>query len=117
MKGSFNRIDPHPCFPGNVNLQAHTKIRLKLDTLLLKFYVDIFDLGVAKIFAGAGAGVSRYNAKVTSSGTYDYLDDAINRSFRLPMYNFYKKPKSRHDLGFKVFRSTKITIDGIEIFV
>jgi opacity protein-like surface antigen len=42
------------------------KIKWNINSLMLNGYVDLFDAGVAKFFAGAGVGASIIGAKVTT---------------------------------------------------
>jgi len=45
------------------------KSKANITTLMLSGYVDMFDVSVAKIFAGAGVGISKVKEKRTASGT------------------------------------------------
>jgi opacity protein-like surface antigen len=46
--------------------RANTKLKSKADTLMINGFVDLFDVSVAKVFAGAGIGMSMIKAKVTA---------------------------------------------------
>ena len=44
----------------------NVKLKSKADTLMVNGFVDLFDVSVAKVFAGAGIGMSMIKAKVTA---------------------------------------------------
>lgn len=44
-----------------------TNVKGKIDTLTVNGYVDLFDVSVAKVFIGAGVGMSQVDAKATST--------------------------------------------------
>jgi opacity protein-like surface antigen len=46
--------------------RANTKLKSKADTLMINGFVDLFDVSVAKVFAGAGIGMSMIKGKVTA---------------------------------------------------
>ncbi len=45
---------------------SNTKLKSKADTLMINGFVDLFDVSVAKVFAGAGIGMSMIKGKVTA---------------------------------------------------
>ncbi len=47
-----------------VNL-SNTKLKSKADTLMINGFVDLFDVSVAKVFAGAGVGMSMIKGKIS----------------------------------------------------
>ncbi len=56
----------------NNNTQVlDTKLKSQADTLMINGFVDMFDVSVAKIFAGAGVGMSMISAKATDAGSND----------------------------------------------
>jgi opacity protein-like surface antigen len=59
----------------NVNLNS------KADTLLVNGFVDLFDVSVAKVFAGAGIGMS------VIKGTVSWPERVINIRTRAPAYS------------------------------
>ena len=48
---------------------ANAKLKSQADTLMINGFVDMFDVSIAKIFAGAGVGMSMISAKATAAGT------------------------------------------------
>jgi opacity protein-like surface antigen len=46
-------------------LSARVKVKSRADTLMVNGFVDLFDVSVAKVFAGAGVGVSMISDKAT----------------------------------------------------
>jgi opacity protein-like surface antigen len=44
------------------------KIKSQADTLMVNGFVDLFDVSVAKVFAGAGVGMSMISAKLSQNG-------------------------------------------------
>ncbi|GAB4168742.1 MAG: porin family protein [Rickettsiaceae bacterium] len=46
-------------------LATTSKLKHEVNTLLLNGYVDLFDISVAKVFAGAGVGVARISSKTS----------------------------------------------------
>lgn len=48
----------------NVKLSG-TKLKSKADTLMINGFVDLFDVSVAKLFAGAGIGMSMIKTKLS----------------------------------------------------
>jgi len=48
-----------------VNL-SNTKLKSKADTLMINGFVDLFDVSVAKVFAGAGVGMSMIKGKISA---------------------------------------------------
>ena len=73
LKQSADHPIPNPSDVrrADAHVKIHSKTKLKLDTVLLNFYVDLFDLSAAKIFAGAGAGVSFFSAKIKGKANID----------------------------------------------
>lgn len=49
----------------------NAKLKSQADTLMINGFVDMFDVSVAKIFAGAGVGMSMISAKATDAGSND----------------------------------------------
>ncbi len=49
---------------------AHVKTKANIQTLMLKGYYDVADLGMAKVFVGAGIGGSRISQKDTMYISY-----------------------------------------------
>ncbi len=45
------------------------KLKSKADTLMVNGFVDLFDVSVAKVFAGAGVGMSMISRKITDEDT------------------------------------------------
>ncbi len=45
--------------------RANTKLQSKADTLMINGFVDLFDVSVAKVFAGAGIGMSMIKTKLS----------------------------------------------------
>lgn len=43
------------------------KVKTKVDALLLNGYVDLFDMSIAKVFAGAGVGMARIGGEVSDT--------------------------------------------------
>ena len=41
------------------------KLKSKADTLMVNGFVDLFDVSVAKVFAGAGVGMSMISGKIS----------------------------------------------------
>jgi opacity protein-like surface antigen len=57
-------IDPE--HKGNTSIDGiklHAKVKSRADTLMVNGFVDLFDVSVAKVFAGAGVGMSMISAK------------------------------------------------------
>ena len=50
-------------------INVKSKLKGQATTVLANAYVDLFDISVAQIFAGAGVGMSRIQTKFTSTGT------------------------------------------------
>ena len=46
--------------------RTDAKLKSKADTLMINGFVDLFDVSVAKVFAGAGIGMSMIKGKVTA---------------------------------------------------
>lgn len=61
----------NPQFTHNNNGNFSAKYKLDVNSLLVNGYVDLFDVSIMKVFAGAGVGFSRMSAKtsVTTLGT------------------------------------------------
>jgi len=66
----------NPTHKGNVEVEeddgltvktssARSKFKSRADTLMVNGFVDLFDVSVAKVFAGAGVGVSMISGKAT----------------------------------------------------
>lgn len=53
--------------PINSNAIYHHKTKIGINALLVKGYVDVAHLGVAKLFLGGGAGVSRIKDNLSAS--------------------------------------------------
>ena len=49
--------------------KATVKSKANITTLMLNGYVDMFDISIAKVFAGAGVGLSKVKEKLSASGT------------------------------------------------
>jgi opacity protein-like surface antigen len=56
------------------------KLKTNINTLMLNGYVDLFDAGVAKFFAGAGVGSSFVSSKYSHNIT-DYNAKAKNKAY------------------------------------
>lgn len=54
-----------PEFKGTLNNRADTKLKSRADSVLLNGFVDLFDISVAKVFAGAGLGMSMISADLS----------------------------------------------------
>lgn len=57
---------------GNISIEEEgrtisgtTKLKSKADTLMINGFVDLFDVSVAKVFAGAGIGMSMIKTKLS----------------------------------------------------
>ncbi|MFK7974276.1 MAG: hypothetical protein AB8B66_05390 [Rickettsiaceae bacterium] len=113
MKGTLESTKPTAGGNGRIHTILHNKVKLKLDSLLLNFYVDMLDLNAVKIFAGAGAGVSRYSAKITASGTQGGRNN-IGMNNLLKTFNVSRKIKTSNDLAYALYlgASTEFT-DGV----
>jgi opacity protein-like surface antigen len=46
---------------------TNVKVKARADSLLINGFVDLFDVSVAKIFAGVGVGMSMISAKLSTS--------------------------------------------------
>jgi opacity protein-like surface antigen len=57
-------------------IKQTAKRKVTLDALFINGYVDLFDLSVAKFFAGAGVGMAQVAGKVTLSAKDD--DDSVS---------------------------------------
>ncbi len=51
------------------NVKFTRKVKAHADTLMVNGFVDLFDVSVAKIFAGAGVGMSMLSGKDTVNGS------------------------------------------------
>ena len=51
------------------NVKLTRKVKAHADTLMVNGFVDLFDVSVAKIFAGAGVGMSMLSGKATVNGS------------------------------------------------
>ena len=51
------------------NVKFTGKVKAHADTLMVNGFVDLFDVSVAKIFAGAGVGMSMLSGKATVNGS------------------------------------------------
>jgi opacity protein-like surface antigen len=51
------------------NVKFTGKVKANADTLMVNGFVDLFDVSVAKIFAGAGVGMSMLSGKATVNGS------------------------------------------------
>ena len=51
------------------NVKLTGKVKAHADTLMVNGFVDLFDVSVAKIFAGAGVGMSMLSGKATVNGS------------------------------------------------
>ena len=49
--------------------QSNVKAKPKITTLMLTGYVDLFDISICELFAGAGAGVSQIKNKITEESS------------------------------------------------
>lgn len=56
---------------GKMGTVADTKLKPVADTLLVNGFVDLFDVSVAKIYAGAGVGMAMTSAKLTQPNVAD----------------------------------------------
>ncbi len=58
---------------GDATSNTSIKTKAKLQTIMLKGYYDVADLGAAKVFIGAGVGMTRLQEKISASysGTVD----------------------------------------------
>lgn len=56
----------NPTFKGTISAVSY-KAKVRADSLLINGFVDLFDVSVAKIFAGAGVGMSMISAKVSNN--------------------------------------------------
>ena len=110
--GTYHNSVLHPV-AGSLQTVVHNKVKLKLDSLLLNFYVDMLDLDAVKIFAGAGAGVSRYSAKITAEGTTT-LTPTGGEAEESVKYSVSRKIKTSNDLAYALYlgASTEFT-DGV----
>jgi opacity protein-like surface antigen len=59
----------NPKHKGTVSIQdvkfSGVKLKSKADTLMINGFVDLFDVSVAKVFAGAGIGMSMIKSKLS----------------------------------------------------
>jgi len=55
----------NPNHKGSFNNVKGSKLKTMADTLMINGFVDLFDVSVAKIFAGAGVGMSMISTKLT----------------------------------------------------
>lgn len=63
------------------NTKATIKHKGQVGALMVNGYVDMFDVSVAGIFAGAGVGVARVKTKSTATiGGADYSDSTKNKT-------------------------------------
>jgi len=60
---------------------SHIKLKSKADTLMINGFVDLFDISVAKVFAGAGIGMSMIKGKVTApaQGTEPAISESTKK--------------------------------------
>lgn len=60
---------------------SNTKLKSKADTLMINGFVDLFDVSVAKVFAGAGIGMSMIKGKVTApaQGTVPAISESTKK--------------------------------------
>lgn len=56
----------NPTFKGTIS-GTSVKAKVRADSLLINGFVDLFDVSVAKIFAGAGVGMSMISAKLSDN--------------------------------------------------
>lgn len=61
--------------------RSNTKLKSKADTLMINGFVDLFDVSVAKVFAGAGIGMSMIKGKVTApaQGTAPAISESTKK--------------------------------------
>ncbi len=61
--------------------RSNTKLKSKADTLMINGFVDLFDVSVAKVFAGAGIGMSMIKGKVTApaQGTASAISESTKK--------------------------------------
>ena len=63
-------VNPHHKCTATNNVQVlDAKLKSEADTLMINGFVDMFDVSVAKIFAGAGVGMSMISAKDNDAGS------------------------------------------------
>ena len=55
----------NPNHKGKYDGVAGTKLKSQADTLMVNGFVDLFDVSVAKVFAGAGVGMSMVSGKLS----------------------------------------------------
>jgi len=60
--------------------QIRYKSKANITTLMLNGYVDMFDISIMKIFAGAGVGISRVKEKHSESGPFGYSWSASSKN-------------------------------------
>lgn len=76
---------------------ASVKLKSRADTLMINGFVDLFDVSVAKIFAGAGVGMSMISAKANYS---NYSDGS-------PADSYKHKKKNNFAYGLHLGASTE----------
>lgn len=61
--------------------RSNTKLKSKADTIMINGFVDLFDVSVAKVFAGAGIGMSMIKGKVTApaQGTAPAISESTKK--------------------------------------
>lgn len=89
------------------------KIKANIDTLLLNGFVDLFDVGIAKVFVGAGVGMSRITAKlnVTSIEKSTFLGDTTTET---KQFNYKIKNKNSFACAFHLGTSAEVS-SGVNV--
>ena len=62
----------NPTFKGSktvLGVNVSQKFKVKADSLMINGFVDLFDVSVAKMFAGVGVGMSMISGKLNQSST------------------------------------------------
>lgn len=59
-------------------LNYSSKIKGQVMTLMLNGYVDVFDISAAKIFIGAGVGMSQNTVKFSADATFNGLSASVS---------------------------------------
>jgi opacity protein-like surface antigen len=95
-----------------VNAKANFKIKSQADTFMINGFVDLFDVSVAKIFAGAGVGMSMISSKVTGTIPPFTLPDGSTDSATMDVVKYKKKNNFAYALHLGVSTEFALGVSG-----
>ncbi len=78
----FNPTKKYNTVDQDAGITYSGKLKAQIQTVMVKGYFDAADLGMAKIFVGAGVGMSRIKSKINSSVTEITTGDTETESFK-----------------------------------